>query len=216
MATTSATSGMFDTSDATAPGYYMPSQTALLLLDFHQMFVEKAAGPKGPAALQTAADLRTWAKSHGIQVIHCLIDVHGTPYPTCKGAARVGGIVTAMAKDGGDEPKELTKDSDDDERTYKRRPGHVSALESPGLEEYLQSQGVKSLILAGLSTSGCVLRTALAACDAEYVVTVFSDGCADGGEGLHDLALKIVESRGYVTTAVEFRDSYGKAKDNNA
>ena len=214
MATASATPGMFDTSDPAAPGYYSPSQTALLLLDFHQMFVEKAGGPKAPAALQTAADFRPWAKAHGIQVIHCLIDVNGTPDPTCKGSARVSGIVAAMIKDGGDEPKELTKDRDDDERTFTRRPGHVSALKSPGLEEYLQSQGIKSLVLAGLSTTGCVLRTALSACDAEYVVTVVSDGCADGGEGLHDLALKVVESQGYVSTAVEFQENYRKVRGN--
>ncbi|KAJ4407200.1 hypothetical protein N0V91_004082 [Didymella pomorum] len=210
MAIASATSGMFDTSDPAAPGYYAPSQTALLLLDFHQMFVEKAAGPKAHTALRKAANLRLWASSQGIQVIHCLIDVNGTPYPTCKGSARVSGIVAAMTKDGGDEPKELTKDLEDDERTFTRRPGHVSALKSPGLEEYLQSQGIQSLMLAGLSTTGCVLRTALSACDAEYVVTVVSDGCADDGEGLHDLALKLVESRGYVSTAVEFQEHYRK------
>lgn len=213
MAAASAPSGMFDTSDPAAPGYYAPSQTALLLLDFHQMFVDKAGGPNAPATLQTAAGQRIWAKSHGIQVIHCLIDVLGTPYRTCKGAARLSGIIAAMATDGGDEPNELCKDRDDHERTFTRRPGHVSALKSPGLEEYLQSQSIKNLILAGLSTSGCVLRTALAACDAEYVVTVISDGCADGGEGLHDPALKVVESRGYVTTAVEFRESYERVRD---
>ncbi|KAF3032210.1 hypothetical protein E8E12_001902 [Didymella heteroderae] len=213
MTTASANSSMFDTSDPAAPGHYASLQTALLLLDFHRMFIEKAGGPRAPAALQVAASLRYWAKSHGIHVIHCLIDVHGTPYPTCKGFARLGGLVAAMAKDGGDEPKELTKDCDDNERTFTRRPGYVSALKSPGLGDYLQSQGIKSLILGGLSTTGCVLRTALAACDAEYVTTVVSDGCADGGEGLHDLALKVVESRGYVATAVELREGYGKAKD---
>jgi len=213
MAAASASLGIFDVYDPAAPGHYAPSQTALLLLDFHQMFVEKAAGPRAHAALQTAVDLRPWAKSQGIQVIHCLIDVNGSPYPTCKSSARVSSIVAAMTKDGGDEPKELIKGRDDDERTFTRRPGHVSALKSPGLEEYLQSQAVKSLILAGLSTMGCVLRTALSACDAEYVVTVMSDGCADGGEGLHDLALKVVESRGYATTATDFRESYGEAKD---
>lgn len=213
MTAASAPSGMLDTSDPAAPGYYAPSQTALLLLDFHQMFFDKAGGSEAPAALQTAAELRLWAKSQGLQVIHCLIDVHGTPYPTCKGAARLSGIIAAMAKDGGDEPNELSEDRDNDERTFTRRPGHVSALKSPGLEGYLQSQGIKSLILAGLSTSGCVLRTALAACDAEYVVTVMSDGCADGRDGLHELALKVAESRGYVATAVEFQESYERVRD---
>lgn len=205
--------GMFDTSDPAAPGYYAPSQMALLLLDFHQIFIQRAGGSNASAALRTAAGLRSWAKLHGIKVIHCLIDVHGTPLSTCKGAARLIGIVTGMATDGGDEPEELRKDRDHNEPTFMRRPGHVSALKSPGLEEYLQSQGIKSLILTGLSTSGCVLRTALAACDADYIVTVMSDGCADGGERLHDLALEVVDGRGYVATAAIFRESYDRVRD---
>ncbi|KAJ4382125.1 hypothetical protein N0V86_002454 [Didymella sp. IMI 355093] len=210
MATASPPSDIFIASDPATPGYYAPSRTALLLLDFHKMFVERAAGPDGPVALVAAADLRSWAKSHGIQVIHCLIDVHGTPHPTCKGSARVGAIVAAMAQDGAEEPAELARDFGDNEITFTRRPGHVSALKSPGLEEHLQSQGIKNLFLAGLSTSGCVLRTALAACDAEYVVTVVSDGCADGREGLHESALKAVEMMGHVATAAEIQEGYAK------
>ena len=88
----------------------------------------------------------------------------------------------------------------------------MSALKSPGLEDFLQEKGIKSLVLAGLSTSGCVLRTAVAACDAEYVVTVISDGCADPVEGVHELLVgKVLNSRGYVTTAAEFHDGFAKA-----
>lgn len=130
-------------------------------------------------------------------MISCLVDIHSLPNLTCKGAARLSGIVDGMAKGGGDEPKKLTENYDDDERTFTRQPSHVFALKSPGLDDFLQSQGIKDLILAGLSTSWCVLRTALAACDAEYVVMVISDGYSDRGEGLHDLALKVVESLGY-------------------
>lgn len=213
MTTANVPSALFDPADPGTPGYYPPAQTALLLLDFHEMILEKASGPGGSAALKVAASLRSWAKSHGIQVIHCLIDVHGTPHPTCKGAAQRGAMIAAAAQHGGQEPAELTTNPADDEVTFTRRPGHVSALKSPGLEEHLQSNGIKSLCLAGLSTSGCALRTALAACDAEYVVTVVSDGCADGREGLHDPALRAVEMMGYVATAAELREGYMKARD---
>ena len=203
---------MFDKADQSTPGHYGPSQTALLLLDFHSILVNQFAGPNGVAAMKTAAEMRTWAKSKGIKVIHCLIDIHGTPFPTCKDAERFAGVAKMMqADDAGEEPRELLEGGDDD-FTFSRVPGYVSALKSPGLEDFLQKNGIKSLILTGLSTSGCVTKTALAANDAEYVVSVLSDGCADRDQDVHDTMVgKILNNRGYVTTASEFREGFTKA-----
>ena len=173
---------MFDPADASTPGHYGPSQTALLLLDFHSMFVNQLGGLKASAALQVAAKMRTWAKSQGIQVIHGLVDVNATPFPSCKGAERLGGLLASMKSSGGEEPAELLEGGGDDV-TFTRRPGYVSALKSPGLDDFLRQKGIKSLVLAGLSTSGCVMRTAVTASDAEYVVSVISDACADPYEG---------------------------------
>lgn len=106
---------------------------------------------------------------------------------------------------GGDEAPALVEDAEG-ETTFTRRVGHVSALKSPGLLEYLEENGVKSLVLAGLSTSGCVLRTASAGADAEFVVTVLEDGCADKHEDVHEaLTKKVLPSRGHVYTSEAFR-----------
>ena len=209
MATLAAT---FNAADKSTPGHYGPSQTALLLLDFHSMFVQQVGGPKAAPALEVAAKIRTWAKSQGIQVIHCLIDTNSRPFPTCKGAERIAGVIAGMRSSGsGEESAGLLEDSGDD-ITFIRRLGHVSALRSPGLEDFLQKQGIKSLVLTGLSTSGCVLRTAITASDAEYVATVISDGCADPDEGVHDIMLgKVLNNRGYVTTSAEFQEGFVKA-----
>jgi nicotinamidase-related amidase len=201
----------FNTSDKAAPGHYRPSQTALLVLDFHTLFVQKAGGLEGPAALAVAANMRTWAKSQGIQVIHALVDMNLATYPTCKDAERLAGFMTAMKSGGNEEPPELLEGGGDDV-TFTRRPGHASALKSPGLNDFLQKKGITSLVLTGLSTSGCVLRTAVTATDAEYVVTVISDGCADPAEGVHDMIVgKILNNRAYVTTAAEFQEGFTKA-----
>jgi nicotinamidase-related amidase len=208
MATLAAT---FNAADISTPGHYGPSQTALLLLDFHSMLVQKAAGPKALAALEVAAQMRTWAKSQGIQVIHGLIDINATPFPTCKDAGRFASVVASVKSGGGEEPVELLEGGSDDV-TFTRRPGHVSALKSPGLDDFLQKKGIKSLVLTGLSTSGCVMRTAITASDAEYVVSVISDGCADPVEGMHDMMVgKVLNQRGYVTTAAEFQEGFAKA-----
>lgn len=200
---------MFSPGDETTPGYYGPNQTALLLLDFHSLFIDKA-GPGGAGALATACKLRTWAKSKGIVVIHALVDVNQLPYPTCKDAARLASIIDSMKSSGADKvPVELLQGGGD--ITFTRQPGFTSALKSPGLKEFLQEKGIKSLVLAGLSTSGCVCRTSLMACDEEFVVTVISDACADPAEGVHDLMVsKILNNRGYATTAAEFQAGYTK------
>ena len=175
------------------------------------MLVDKAAGPKAPTALEVAAKMRTWAKSQGIHVIHGLVDINATPFPTCKDADRFAGVVAAMRSSGGKEPAKLLEGGSDDV-TFTRRPGYVSAFKSPGLDDFLQKKGIKSLVLAGLSTSGCVMRTAIAASDAEYVVSVISDGCADPVDGVHDFMIgKVFTQRGYVTTAAEFQEGFAKA-----
>ncbi|GES63649.1 alcohol dehydrogenase [Aspergillus terreus] len=199
---------MFNTTDESSPGYYGATKTALLLLDFHSLFIQKAGGQNAAAALKVAAEMRTWAKSQGIWIIHALIDTNAPPYPTCKDSNRLLAIVASMRASGGEEAPELRPDSEHD-HIFLRRPGYASALKAPVLEEFLREKGIKSLVLTGLSTSGCVMRTAVAATDAEFVVTVLSDGCADGDQSVHDLMLgKVLNNRSYVCTAAEFRNGF--------
>ncbi|KAF3002094.1 hypothetical protein E8E13_009706 [Curvularia kusanoi] len=197
-------------SDPTTPGHYTPSQTALLLLDFHELFIAKAAGPSAGAAVRTAARLRSWAKDLGIPVLHCLIDAEGSPFPTAKGYDRLVGIVKMLASgEPAELTEELTEGGSGEEKTFTRRPGYVSALKSPGLLEWLRNRGIRSLVLAGLSTSGCVLRTACAACDEEFVVTVVGDACADVRGDLHEGCLEAVGMRGFVVGAEELIGGFG-------
>lgn len=201
---------LFNSADQTSPGSYEPSQTALLLIDFHTRFIEKAAGPRAPAALQVASQMRAWAKSQGIQVIQCLLDVNAAPFPTFKGVQRYAGVIEVMRATGGgaEVPAVLLEDAGDDV-TFTRRPGHGSAFYSPGLDDFLKGKGIKSLILTGLPTSGSVARTAFAACDAEYIVTVISDGCVDPQESVHNTMMEsVLGARGWVTTSVAFKEGF--------
>ncbi|XXG95175.1 hypothetical protein Hte_001435 [Hypoxylon texense] len=210
MATLAAT---FNTADKTAPGHYGPSQTALLLLDFHTMFVQEFGGPSARAAFKVAATMRAWAKSKGIQVIHCLNDTNALPFPTCKDIDMFTNVIASMNSYGSEEPAEILGGTEGDV-TFTRRPGIVSALKSPGLDDFLQQKGIKSLVLTGLSTSGCVMRTAVTATDAEFVTTVLSDACADRDEDTHDwIVRKILNDRGYAVTAAEFQEGFAKANE---
>lgn len=200
---------MFDTEEPSMPGHYAPTQTALLLLDFHTSFVEDMLGQPGRAVAETAAQLRAWTHSRGIRIIHCLIDIDAEPSITTKGSTRLAGIVQGMREKADREHVALSEHSEGD-IFFTRKPGHVSALKSPGLEDYLHENGVKSLLLAGLSTSGCVCYTAIAATDGDFVTTVISDACADPAEDLHRIVIEQILRRSYSCTAQEFREGYGK------
>lgn len=193
--------------DPSDPAYYGPSETALLLLDFHNLMVEKLGGPGAPEALDTAVSLRTWAKSRGIIVIHALLDTKASPPPTAKGAERLKRIVASMEDRDGAEASILLQDSDSNDHTFLRTPGYVSALQSPGLLDFLRYSDLMSLILAGLSTSGCVLRTAVSATEADFVVTIVRDACADPVDGNHHFLIeKILPSRAHILTASQLQD----------
>ncbi len=76
---------------------------------------------------------------------------------------------------------------------------------------FLESQGYQVLILAGLPTSGSVARTAFAACDAEYVVTVISDACTDPQESVHTMMVEnVLAARGWVTTSAAFQEGFAR------
>jgi nicotinamidase-related amidase len=204
----------FDAKDASTPGFYKPTETALLLLDFHSLFVERVAGAKAESALAAAAKVTNWARSLGFTVVHGLIDSTAQPLDTTKNPQRLNGILAIMKAGGAEESPILMEGAPAGEKTFFRRPGYISALSSPGIKEFLQEQGIKSLIITGLSTSGCVLRTTIPATDLDYIVTVLSDACADSDDDLHNtLVEKVLPSRAYVTTSQEFMDGYEKVQN---
>lgn len=69
----------------------------------------------------------------------------------------------------------------------------------PDVVEILRERGIKSLVLAGLSTSGAVLRTATQATDSGFVVSVIEDACKDKTEDVHEIVVgKILGNRCHV------------------
>ncbi|KAH8702167.1 Isochorismatase-like protein [Talaromyces proteolyticus] len=121
-------------------------------------------------------------------------------------------ILGGMQSRRGEESAKLLGGTED--KAFKRRPSYISALSSPRLENCLQENGIKSLIFVGMSTPGCVLKTALSASDAEFVASVISDGCADSNQGWHEFLLgDVLNDRGYVAPSDEFKDGYERAQE---
>ncbi|KAH8646840.1 Isochorismatase-like protein [Xylariales sp. PMI_506] len=104
-----------------------------------------------------------------------------------------------------------------DEFVFYRPPSHVSALGSYGLEAFLAQHGVESLVLAGFSTSMCVLNTAKAAADKGFVVTLAHDACGDKDPEVHEVVVKkVLVGQVHVASVAEFTGSWDeKSVDNN-
>lgn len=84
----------------------------------------------------------------------------------------------------------------------KRRFGPFSTT---NLDEVLKKQGVETLVLMGISTSGVVISTVCWAADIDYRLIVISDCCADPDEEVHRvLTEKVIPRQANVITSGEF------------
>lgn len=68
----------------------------------------------------------------------------------------------------------------------------VSAFSTTDLHERLQEQGVQTIVLAGVSTSGVVLSTVRDAVDRDYRIVVLSDCCADPNIAVHEAIVSLI------------------------
>jgi nicotinamidase-related amidase len=84
------------------------------------------------------------------------------------------------------------------------RKTRVGAFSTTDLRERLQSAGITTLILAGISTSGVVLSTVRDAADRDYRLFVLSDACADPDPQVHEfLVSRIYPNQADVITVAD-------------
>ena len=84
----------------------------------------------------------------------------------------------------------------------KSRTGPFSTTD---LDEVLKKQSIETLVLMGISTSGCVLTTVRWASDIDYKLVVLSDCCADqDDEAQRVLMEKLFPRQATVVTSQQF------------
>ncbi len=84
----------------------------------------------------------------------------------------------------------------------KSRTGPFSTT---NLDEILKKQGIETLVLIGLRTSGCILTTVRWAADIDYQLIVLSDCCADQDDEIHRVLMgKVFPRQATVITSAEF------------
>jgi maleamate amidohydrolase len=161
---------------------------ALLMVDFAQAyFVPESPLFAGTSAvLERAAELLQWARARGILVCHTQVGydaagLNGGVFFRKIPALRVfceGSPLAEFAPAVVPVPGELV---------FTKQ--YASAFFGTSLASALHAQRVDCLIVAGMSTSGCVRASALDAIQHGFIPLVVADACGDRHQAPHEASL---------------------------
>lgn len=160
----------------------------LLVVDFVEGFVDPAVfgGGNIPAAMDRTADLLAWARSSGWPVAHSRIvyadddgdaNIFSEKVPGMLGLKELSpasAIVASLAP----RPGELVV-----------RKNVPSAFFGTSLAPWLTQRGVRTLVVAGCVTSGCVRASVVDAMCWGFAPVVVSDCVGDRALGPHEASL---------------------------
>lgn len=153
-------------------------RSALLAMDFQSVVVDNYF--PGTDTVQNMAAVIDPLRAAGVTIVFVTVAYRrGYPeikvgHPVFGGFPASGGLFVEDAP--GTEIHPGLPVQPDDLVVVKRR---MSAFAGTELDCLLRSQGIDTLILGGLATSGVVLSTVRAASDLDYQIVVLSDCCAD-------------------------------------
>lgn len=177
-----------------------PTRTALLVMDYQNGIVGMVEN--GQQLVSQAVDLIAGVRARGGTVAYVRVafaDGDLDSAPASSGMAR-NATPERRAAMHADSPTTQIADAiapqDGDIVVRKQR---VGAFSTTDLHEQLQARGIDTLLLAGISTSGCVHSTVLDAFDRDYRVIVLADACADPDPEVHRFLLqRVFTKRGEV------------------
>src|SRR3954468_3818746 len=193
------------------PEWVAPNRTALVIIDMQVDFGspagEMARRGADVAACQAAArkaeTLVEAARAVGVPVVFVRLLTHPG------GENRI--MRESKQRQGDDEPDlcvEGTRGADfmgpqprEGEAIFSKN--HFSAFARTGLADQLHSQGVDTLVLAGLTTECCVQSSAWAAFEQDFHIFIAEDACAAYEEALHRHALKALEMSAAIVLPVK-------------
>jgi nicotinamidase-related amidase len=163
-------------------------------MDVQQGTLERVPGARQQLLAQTAQLLEV-ARSAALRVIYVVIGFRpGYPEVSSRnvvlGTVRAGGRFAA-GSDGTEIPPAVAPRSDEVVVTKHR----ASAFMGTDLDMILRANGVDTLVLAGVTTSGVVISTVRHAADADYRLVVVADACADPDPEVHRVLLEKVFTR---------------------
>lgn len=178
---------------------------ALLLIDLAEAYFREGTPlyhPRFRAALESCVRLQEQAHAQGIPVILTRVEIS-------KGGVDCGiffkkSTIPMLCFEEGNplgDFNSLVKVGPQDIVVTKRYP---SSFFATPLGPMLTSMGIDTLIIGGVSTSGCVRASALDTCQWGFRPIVVSDACGDRHEGPHEANLFDINAKyGDVVTEAE-------------
>jgi nicotinamidase-related amidase len=171
-----------------------PKASALLVMDFQTAVVDMVATDKEGLLARTAT-LADAARAAGMRVVYIVVGFRAG-YPEVSPRNQSFGPIRESGRFGpgsaGTEVHAALAPKEGDVVVTKHR---VSAFAGTDLEMILRANGVETMVLAGIATSGVVLSTLRHAADADYRVVVVEDCCADRDPEVHRVLMEKVFPR---------------------
>jgi nicotinamidase-related amidase len=179
-----------------------PASTAVLAMDFQVRIVESYTHDGGALVGRTKR-LLEGARAAGAPVIYVVLGFRpGFPEvsPHNKSFSAIKGSGHFAPGDAAEIQPELVPAEGEVVVTKHR----VGAFLGTDLDMILRANGITTLVLSGIATSGVVLSTLRYAADADYRLVVAADCCADGDPEVHRvLTEKVFQRQADVVTAAE-------------
>lgn len=186
-------------------------RTALLLMDMQNMIVSRYTSDT--AQLNPFKKALETARLHGLPVIFVRVafrEGHVNVSSRNKMFGRVIGTPGGGAEDVGTQIHAELAPRENEPVVTKVR---VSAFSGSDLDVVLRSQGIDSLVLSGIATSGVVLSTLREAADKDYGLTVLADACLDQDPEVHRvLTEKVFPIQADVMTVEEWTARLGEER----
>lgn len=168
--------------------------SALLIMDYQTLIVERYAKDKDALLRRTSALIEA-VRTAGVRVLYVVVGFR-TGYPEISSRnASFSSVKHAglfVAGDPGAEIHPAVAPKPGEIVVMKHR---VSAFAGTDLDLILRANGIETLLLAGISTSGVVLSTVRHAADADYRLLLVHDCCSDSDPDVHRILVEKVLAR---------------------
>jgi nicotinamidase-related amidase len=182
-----------------------PRNTALLVMDYQVDALTKfMTAAQSADAIARVPDLIATARDAGMMVIHVVVAFRpGHPEVSPRNPVfswvKANGIAVAGSEGAAIHPAAAAREGEP--IVVKHR---ISPFVGTELETLLRANGIDTLVLAGVHTSGVVLSTVRHAGDLDYRLVVVRDCCADPHDELHAMLLNnLIAKQAAVVTMAE-------------
>jgi nicotinamidase-related amidase len=183
-----------------------PGSAGLLVMDSQvDAFTKFMTAPQSADAIACVPELIATARDAGMMVIHVVVAFRPghpelSPRNPVFSLVKANGMLVAGSEGAAMHPAAAAREGEP--IVIKHR---VSPFVGTDLETLLRANGIDTLVLAGVHTSGVVLSTVCQAVDLDYRLVVVRDCCADPGAEAHAMLLDIVIAKqATVVTTAEF------------